>query len=123
FGDLFLADVKAYRDQFLGRNGLIGIYPVWMRDTTEFIKWFLAVGFKAIVTCVDGRVLPSSFAGRCIDESFLSDLPSGIDPCGENGEFHTFVFDGPNFRAPVAFSIGGRVEREQFWFCDLIPVD
>jgi uncharacterized protein (TIGR00290 family) len=121
FGDLFLADVKAYRDQFLGRHGLSGIYPVWLRDTTEFIREFIALGFKAVATCVDGKVLAPSFAGRLIDEAFLSTLPAHVDPCGENGEFHTFVFEGPNFQQAVRFSTGETVEREGFWFCDLLP--
>jgi uncharacterized protein (TIGR00290 family) len=121
FGDLFLEEIKAYRDQFLARHNMHGIYPVWLRDTTAFISEFIALGFKAVITCVDGKVLDSSFAGMMIDEKFLSVLPSQIDPCGENGEFHTFVFDGPNFRETVKFSIGERVARDSFWFCDLLP--
>jgi len=121
FGDLFLEDIKTYRDQFLARHGLRGIYPVWMRDTTEFIKEFIDLGFKAAITCVNGDVLHSSFAGMTIDQSFLPALPAHVDPCGENGEFHTFVFDGPNFAQPVEFSIGETVSREGFWFCDLLP--
>jgi uncharacterized protein (TIGR00290 family) len=121
FGDLFLEEVRAYRDQFLARHGMRGLYPVWGRDTTEFIKEFLGLGFRAVITCVDGRALDPSFAGVMIDEDFLSALPAQVDPCGENGEFHTFVFDGPAFREAVRFSVGERVERTPFWFCDLVP--
>jgi uncharacterized protein (TIGR00290 family) len=121
FGDLFLEEIRAYRDQFLACHNMHGLYPVWQRETTEFIKEFLALGFKAIITCVDSHALDSSFAGMMIDENFLSALPSQIDPCGENGEFHTFVFDGPNFSEPVNFSIGECVARDSFWFCDLLP--
>jgi len=121
FGDLFLEDIKVYRDQFLARHDLRGIYPVWMRDTTEFISEFIDLGFKAVITCVNADVLDSSFAGMVIDESFLSALPAYVDPCGENGEFHTFVFDGPNFKEAVNFSIGEIIQRDSFWFCDLLP--
>ena len=121
FGDLFLEDIKRYRDAFLARHNLRGIYPVWRRNTTEFINRFLELGFKAIVTCVDAKVLGSEFAGRVIDETFVSSLPAPVDPCGENGEFHTFVFDGPNFHQPVTFSTGEVVCRDGFWFCDLLP--
>jgi uncharacterized protein (TIGR00290 family) len=121
FGDLFLEDVRAYRDQFLARHNMHGLYPVWMRDTTQFIREFIKLGFKAVVTCVNIEVLDSSFAGMMIDENFLSALPSRVDPCGENGEFHTFVFDGPTFKEPVKFSIGEKVLRDPFCFCDLLP--
>src|SRR5262249_43575598 len=121
FGDLFLQDIKLYRDQFLARHNLHGIYPIWRRNTHELIKQFINLGFKAIITCVDSQKLDGSFAGRLIDESLLAELPSQIDPCGENGEFHTFVFDGPNFSHSVNFNIGETVKREGFWFCDLLP--
>lgn len=121
FGDLFLEEIKAYRDQFLARHQMHGLYPVWLRDTTRFIEEFVSLGFKAVITCVDSRVLDSSFAGMMIDDEFLSALPRHVDPCGENGEFHTFVFDGPNFREPVKFSLGERVARDSFWYCDLLP--
>lgn len=122
FGDLFLEDVRAYREQFLARHGMRGLYPVWMRDTGEFVREFIALGFKAVVTCVSGEALDGSFAGRLIDEEFLASLPPHVDPCGENGEFHTFVFDGPSFKEAVRFSVGEKVFRDSFWFCDLIPV-
>ena len=121
FGDLFLEDIRAYREKFLGRHNMRGLFPVWKRDTATFIREFLELGFRAVVTCVDSKVLDRSFAGRLIDESFLSSLPAQIDPCGENGEFHSFVFDGPNFTMPVKFSLGETVLRESFWFCDLLP--
>lgn len=121
FGDLFLEDIRAYREQFLARNNMRGLFPVWKRDTAAFIREFLDLGFRAVVTCVDSKVLDQSFAGRLIDESFLSSLPRQVDPCGENGEFHSFVFDGPIFSAPVKFSLGETVLRESFWFCDLLP--
>jgi uncharacterized protein (TIGR00290 family) len=121
FGDLFLEDIRAYREQFLGRHQMRGLFPIWKRDTACFIREFIELGFKAIVTCVDAKVLDQSFSGRTIDEAFLSSLPVYVDPCGENGEFHTFVYDGPNFNQPVKFSIGQTVLRERFWFCDLLP--
>ena len=121
FGDLFLEDIRAYREQFLARHNMRGLFPVWKRDTARFIEEFIALGFKAVVTCVDSRLLDQSFAGRIIDEAFLSSLPPQIDPCGEKGEFHTFVFDGPGFARRVEFSLGEVVLRESFWFCDLVP--
>jgi uncharacterized protein (TIGR00290 family) len=121
FGDLFLEDIRAYREQFLARNKMRGLFPVWKRDTAAFIREFFALGFKAVVTCVDSKVLDKSFAGRLIDESFLASLPAQVDPCGENGEFHSFVFDGPIFTSPVKFLLGETVLRESFWFRDLLP--
>jgi uncharacterized protein (TIGR00290 family) len=121
FGDLFLEDVRAYRERFLARHGMRGLYPVWMRETGEFVRKFIALGFRAVVTCVSGEALDGSFAGRLIDEEFLASLPPGVDPCGENGEFHSFVFDGPSFKEEVNFSVGERVLRDSFWFCDLLP--
>jgi uncharacterized protein (TIGR00290 family) len=122
FGDLFLQDVRAYRERLLTRFSMRGIFPLWGRDTTQFIRDFIGLGFKAVIVCVDPSQFDASFAGRTIDQDFLADLPAGVDPCGENGEFHTFVFDGPNFRQPVGFSIGEIVCRDSFWFCDLVPV-
>jgi uncharacterized protein (TIGR00290 family) len=121
FGDLFLEDIRAYREQFLARHNMRALFPVWKRDTSAFIKDFLDLGFKAIVTCVDSKVLDQSFAGKLIDDSFLASLPARVDPCGENGEFHSFVFDGPIFTSPVKFSVGETVWRASFWFCDLVP--
>ena len=120
FGDLFLEDIKTYRDQFLARHDLRGIYPVWLRNTTEFIRDFIDLGFKAIITCVNADALDSSFAGMIIDDNFLSALPAGVDPCGENGEFHTFVFDGPMFTKPVPIEVGEIKEREGFVYADVL---
>lgn len=119
FGDLFLQEIKAYRDQFLARHEMKGLYPVWQRNTTELIKEFIKLGFKAVVSCVDSKTLDRSFAGKTIDEEFISSLPANVDPCGENGEFHTFVYDGPNFTQPVGFALGETILREGFWLCDL----
>jgi uncharacterized protein (TIGR00290 family) len=121
FGDLFLEEIRDYREQFLARHDMRGIYPVWLRNTTEFIREFLGLGFKAVITCVNGEALDPSFAGMMIDERFLSALPPHVDPCGENGEFHTFVFDGPNFKEAVRCSVGEKVVSGQFRFCDLLP--
>ena len=121
FGDLFLEDIRAYREQFLARHHMRGVFPVWKRDTSRFIKEFIELGFKAVVTCVNSDKLDRSFAGRVIDNAFLSSLPVDVDPCGENGEFHSFVFDGPIFREPVKFSMGEVVSRSSFWFRDLLP--
>lgn len=121
FGDLFLSDVRAYRERLLARVSMRGVFPVWGRDTTELIHTFLELGFKAVVTCVDRRVLDASFAGRTIDREFLAALPSAVDPCGENGEFHSFVFDGPLFKEEVSFQLGESVERDTQCFRDLMP--
>lgn len=121
FGDLFLEDIKSYRDRFLALHGMTGLYPIWQRHTGTAIRDFIASGFKAVIVCVDPRQLDPAFAGRVIDEQLLSELSSTCDPCGENGEFHTFVFDGPIFDKPVRFVNGEIVCRDSFWFCDLIP--
>jgi uncharacterized protein (TIGR00290 family) len=121
FGDLFLEDIRIYRERFLSRFDMKGMFPVWHRNTTEFIKDFIDLGFKGVVTCVNAELLDQSYAGRLIDGEFLQSLPTGVDPCGENGEFHTFVCDGPLFRQPVRFRLGETVLRESFWFRDLVP--
>jgi uncharacterized protein (TIGR00290 family) len=123
FGDLFLHDIRAYREDLLARFNMTASFPVWGRDTTQFMREFVNLGFKAIIVCVDPKQLDPSFCGRLLDEHFMAELPPSADPCGENGEFHTFVFDGPNFRRPVRFSTGEVVCRDAFWFCDLVPVD
>jgi uncharacterized protein (TIGR00290 family) len=121
-GDIFLADVRRYREERLFTDGLRGLFPLWGRDSRELAHRFLALGFRAVVCCVDTHVLDPGFAGRVFDEGLLADLPPGVDPCGENGEFHTFVFDGPGFARPVACTPGGRTLREQrFAYCDLLP--
>lgn len=121
FGDLFLQEIRTYRERNLAAMGMKALFPVWGRDTQEFIRTFLDLGFKAIVTCVDPRVLPPFFAGRIIDERFLQDLPPGVDPCGENGEFHSFVFGGPLFKWELKIRVGKVICREGFYFCDLLP--
>ena len=121
FGDLFLEDIRAYRDQFLTKYRMKGLYPIWRRNTTDLIKEFIELGFKAVLSCVDSKSLDKSFAGKTIDQDFLYSLPANIDPCGENGEFHTFVYDCPSFAQPVKFAIGETVSRDGFWFCDLVP--
>ena len=121
FGDLFLEDIRTYREQFLARHNMRGLFPLWKRDTSSFIREFIELGFKAVVTCVNSNVLDQSVAGRLIDEDFLASLPREVDPCGENGEYHSFVFDGPIFAEAVKFHIGEVVLREGFWFRDLMP--
>lgn len=150
FGDIFLEDLRTYRESQLAQVNMQGVFPLWKKDSTQLVKDFIAAGFKAVIVCVNAKYLPASFAGRLIDETFLADLPAGVDPCGENGEFHSFVFEGPIFKAPVAFNIGETVERTyapvrndggncykddgendssgqpgywdtRFFFCDLLP--
>ena len=121
FGDLFLEEIRRYRETNLAKVGMSGIFPLWGRNTRELLGDFLALGFKGVVVCVDTRQIPAAFAGRMIDDAYLRDLPRGADPCGENGEFHTFVFDGPFFKEPIAFRTGEVVVRGQFSFCDLLP--
>lgn len=120
-GDIFLEDVRRYRETMLARRGLRGLYPLWGKDTTALARAFLDLGYKALLTCVDTQAIPQSFAGREFDESLLRDLPPSADPCGENGEFHTFVYDGPLFRAPVTHERGAVVLRdERFAYVDLL---
>lgn len=122
FGDIFLEDLRAYREGRLAEIGMAGIFPLWGRDTAELARQFIKLGFRAVVTCVDTEMLDGRFAGRAYDEALLEELPAGVDPCGENGEFHTFCFDGPIFAAPVAHRLGEIVLREnRFNFCDVLP--
>jgi uncharacterized protein (TIGR00290 family) len=121
FGDIFLEDLRVYRENNLAQVGMTAIFPIWKRDTRELAREFVQLGFRAIAVCVDPRVLDASFAGRELDPSFFADLPSAVDPCGENGEFHTFVFDGPVFKTPIACRTGEKVMRDGFCFCDLLP--
>jgi uncharacterized protein (TIGR00290 family) len=121
FGDIFLEDLRVYREKNLAQVGMTAIFPIWKRDTRELAREFVSMGFRAIAVCVDPRVLDISFAGRELDPSFFADLPLGVDPCGENGEFHTFVFDGPIFKSPIAVQVGEKVIRDGFCFCDLLP--
>ena len=142
FGDIFLEDLRVYREQQLAPMGITAHFPLWRRDTTELLHEFLDLGFKTVVACIKSELLDRSFAGRVIDRDFIKDLPKGVDPCGENGEFHTFVFDGPIFKKPIDYTTGELVFREYarpkdddadncstsgttpsmgFWFCDLLP--
>ncbi len=131
FGDIFLEDLKQYRVKQFKEIGLKVLFPLWKQNTTKLLKDFLSHGFKAIVVCVDGEKLDASFAGQLLDESFIESLPKGVDPCGENGEFHTFCFDGPIFDSPIPFEVGEKVFRNYpengtlkkgFWFQELIPI-
>jgi uncharacterized protein (TIGR00290 family) len=119
FGDLFLADIRAYRERQLTDTGLEPLFPVWQIPTDELAARMIAGGLRAKITCVDPKKLPREFAGREFDAAFLKDLPAGVDPCGENGEFHSFVYDGPMFRAAVPVELGEIVERDGFFFADL----
>ena len=140
FGDIFLEDLRKYREDRLAEVGLKGVFPIWKRPTPGLVYEFIDLGFKSILVCTDESHLDASFCGRMIDDSLLADLPKNVDPCGENGEFHSFVFDGPIFTSPVEFSIGEKVRRTYakpknpdddkdcsccktsdtaFWYCDL----
>ena len=121
FGDIFLEDLRAYREKNLARMGMTPLFPIWKRDTRELIRFFHAQRFRAIAACIDPKVLAPSFAGRELDDSFFRDLPPNADPCGENGEFHTFVFDGPIFGRPIPVRTGEILHRDGFVFCDLLP--
>ena len=122
FGDLFLEDVRDCRERRLETAGKRGLFPLWGHNTRALARKFIDAGFEATLVCVDPRVLDASFAGRRYDERLLAELPPGVDPCGENGEFHTFVSAGPIFTAPIACERGEIVDREGFVFCDVIPV-
>lgn len=142
FGDIFLEDLRKYREDQLKNTGLTPVFPLWKKDTKELIEEFIDLGFKAIVVCTNSKYLDDSFCGRLIDRNFIAELPDNVDPCGENGEFHTFVFDGPVFSSPVEIEIGEKVKRSykpaqdkddncfqddsekwdtEFCFCDLFP--
>jgi len=141
FGDIFLEDLKKYREEQLAKAGITPVFPLWKKDTVELMHEFIDLGFKTILVCIKAELLPQEFAGRIIDKDFLKDLPGNVDACGENGEFHSFVFDGPIFKKPVDIKIGEKIFREYsapknendncftkqvspsmgFWFCDLLP--
>jgi len=121
FGDIFLEDLRNYRERQLAASGLTCLFPIWKQPTRSLAQAFIDEGFRAVTVCVDSKVLDKSFGGRCFDVAFLGDLPSGVDPCGENGEFHTFVFDGPIFSRSIEFTGGAVVERNGFFFYDLVP--
>jgi uncharacterized protein (TIGR00290 family) len=120
FGDLFLEDIRAYREKQLAAAGLTGVFPLWKRDTRALARDMLDAGLSATITCVDPRRLDASFAGRAFSEELLRDLPASVDPCGENGEFHTFVTRCPTFARPIAVRRGEVVERDGFVFADLL---
>jgi uncharacterized protein (TIGR00290 family) len=123
FGDIFLEDLRKYREENLSNMGAKAVFPIWKRNSTELAHTFITLGFKAVITCVDSKVLDKGFVGRLFDEQFISELPSDVDPCGENGEFHSFVYDGPIFRESLSYELGEIVLRDnRFYFCDLIPL-
>lgn len=141
FGDIFLEDLKNYREKQLSKVNIEAVFPLWKKDTTETLNQFIDLGYKTILVSTNANLLPKEFCGRVIDHDFIKDLPKNVDPCGENGEFHTFVFDGPIFSKPIDFTIGDVILREYetpksnddctstqgetnkigFYFCDLIP--
>jgi uncharacterized protein (TIGR00290 family) len=137
FGDIFLEDLRQYRENKLTSLGVTCRFPLWKRDTRELLQEFISLNFKAVVVCVNAQALDETFVGRDLDVDFLNDLPTGVDACGENGEFHTFCYDGPIFRQPVAYTLGEKLFREYgapainndpcgdttngFWFIDLLP--
>lgn len=142
FGDIFLQDLRDYRENQLAKQDLKGVFPIWKNDTTQQIHDFIDAGYKTIVTACNENKLGEDFVGRVIDKQFIADLPEGVDPCGENGEFHTFVFDGPIFKEPILFEVGEKVRKvykvnhdqeddddtykhpkgeAAIWFCDLVP--
>ncbi|CAN5543882.1 ATPase [soil metagenome] len=121
YGDLFLEDIRAYREATLARAGMRGLFPIWKRDTTELAHEVIRSGFRAYTSCVEGQ-LGAEFAGRLYDRDFLAQLPAGVDPCGERGEFHSFVFDGPIFQEPVPVKVGEVVTRDGRCYADrLLP--
>jgi uncharacterized protein (TIGR00290 family) len=121
FGDLFLEDVRAYRETSLADTGIMPVFPIWGRPTAALARDMLTAGIGAVLTCVDPNALGPEFVGRAFDESLLADLPDTVDPCGERGEFHTFVWDGPGFSSAIEVQCGEVVERDGFVFCDVLP--
>ena len=139
FGDIFLEDLRIYRENQIKKVGIQAVFPIWKRDTKELLNEFLDLGFKTIIVCADSKYFGEDFVGTVIDKNFIDNLPEGVDPCGENGEFHTFCFDGPIFKTPIDFTIGKKIYREYdtpntdddnsicksdiygVWYCDLIP--
>lgn len=121
FGDLFLEDIRKYREDKLGACGMTPLFPIWGLDTARLAAEMIEAGLSAYLTCVDPKQLDPKFAGRVFDARLLAELPAGVDPCGEKGEFHTFAYEGPMFRAPISASVGEVVERDGFYFADVIP--
>jgi len=123
FGDIFLEDLRKYREDNLSKIRMNGIFPIWEKNTAELAHEFINSGFKAVITCIDSNFLDKMFISRTFDEHFLSRLPSAVDPCGENGEFHSFVYDGPIFRQKILHTTGELVLREnRFYYCDVLPL-
>lgn len=122
FGDLFLQDIREYRERQMAQTGLLPLFPVWQIPTGELAVELIASGVKAKVTCIDLAKLDASYAGREYDRDFLNRLPAGIDPCGENGEFHTFVYDAPVFSSAIPVQMGEKLERDGFAFADVLPI-
>lgn len=132
FGDIFLEDLKFYRELQLMEVGITGVFPLWKRDTKQLMHRFLDLGFKAIVVCANAKYFAEDFVGKVLDKDLIKNLPEDVDVCGENGEFHTFCFEGPLFKSPIPFKIGETTYREYpapnedseavgFWYCDLLP--
>ena len=121
FGDLFLEDIRAYRERQLAGTGVAPVFPLWQRPTAALASEMIDAGLAAVLTCVDPRALPASFAGRVYGRDLLASLPAGVDPCGERGEFHTFAYAGPMFSAPIPVAVGEIVERDGFVFADIAP--
>ena len=122
FGDIFLKDLRKYREDKLSLVKMKGIFPLWKKNTKKLAKEFINLGFKSLISCVDSKILSKKFVGRKFNNSFLSDLPPNVDPCGENGEFHSFVYDGPIFKKEIPFKIGKVILRNKhFYYCDFIP--
>ncbi|WP_452603391.1 Dph6-related ATP pyrophosphatase [Pontimicrobium sp. MEBiC06410] len=129
FGDIFLEDLKAYREQHLSKQNIKALFPLWKTNTNDLINTFLNLGFKAVIVCASAKYFNEDFVGKLLTKELIENLPEGVDPCGENGEFHTFCYDGPIFKHPVPFSIGEKIYREYntpnansktgFWFCNL----
>jgi len=131
FGDIFLEDLKKYREDHLGKLGISAVFPLWKKNTKALITEFLDLGFKAVIVCASAKYFSEDFVGKTITQELIDNLPKEVDPCGENGEFHTFCYDGPIFKSPIPFTLGDKVYREYntpntkneksgFWFCDLI---
>lgn len=139
FGDIFLEDLRVYRENQLAKQNINAVFPIWKRETKELLNEFLDLGFKTIIVCANSKYFGEDFVGTIIDKNFINNIPKNVDPCGENGEFHTFCFDGPIFSKPIPFTIGKKVYREYdapktddsickndaekygVWYCDLIP--
>ena len=121
FGDIFLEDVRKYREENLAKVKMKAVFPNWGQDTAKLIRFFIAQGFRAVVSCIDTKVLDEKFLGRQLDEDFVAELPPNVDPCGENGEFHSFVYDGPIPKEPIGYKLGESVLRDSFYFRDLLP--